>query len=775
MSIEFQIRSSALAGIITRSLQDHLRMACFPEFAGFFIDHADVVPATPGFSPVDGAVHIRVPVEIFVVSRAAVLAAPNGLPDGAANPMGVVDLIIELKVNGTDLALRCVDVVANLPVPVPPGLKQAICSSHQIPPFQLRRVFEMLKLPAPAASTVELAGETVCVRFDPSGGPVGRLFPDQEWGLFIDGPAVGQLALSFVPNTLSFAFLSLRMTPHWRPNGLTAHVDIDYEGAAQLPDPFTARGNGTFACDINLIPTPAQMLRANVGWTIQVNLGEFMPAFVDKMVKDLAAAVLNPQKFGGTPTGPRSFFVERRLPDIEFSGSRLTYTSAKASPAGMTIGGAVHFVLVPGRETIAAGPTPFSTPGYSIMASEYGCTFGLPSDEFIAARIKVYASISMGDYGKICGFEIVSPGDWIRRYTAFNEWHTGSGTLNIVIPGLIGLQIHEPVRILVHTSRGVRLFNLGRPNIQVDEEGNILNVDGVIIDDCLYMTIWDWYWATQPTDPITGKPLPPPPAPWPPPEWIEFNQEWLTIPPDADLWNRYLENLESLDLQLVTITGLEPNELIQFRSIEHAADILADQNGRAMVPVMLAHRHRLEPARLTRVNRKNFSGNITVRTALFERHSQLEGGLRNQIATTADGATYVIAEAEDGTFAYQPGMFGSWTRLEAPDTPLAEPTSQGSSAAYADLPGLVSLMRMPGFEDEPVAFAAMDDDSVLVLDLYEPGQARVAGIFRGPIGEIAMLEDWGITSARNRITAFKVTRSESFTGPPKKVLSFPKL
>lgn len=759
MSIEFQIRSSIFAAIVTRSVQQQLRKACFPETNGFFVDHVDVAPAAPSFSAAGGAVEIRVPVDVFVVKRDAVLAAPNGVPDGVTNPMTRVEIVLEMRANGTDVSLSSGNVDLG-----PLG------STSFGPPmfFNLGPIFDELKLPSPVSSSVELAGETVCVRFDATGGAIDHLFADHEWGVFVDGAAVERLALSSVPQNLPSAITSMRLSPHWRPNGLTPHVDVDYEGAAQVPDPFSARVSGTFSTDISLIPTPAQRLRNNVSWTLNVDLGKFVPAFVDKIVRDHLAAALDPRKFGGTPTGPRSFFIEKRLPDINISGSRLTYTSAQASPAGMTIGGAVRLVPDPGRETLKTSTASFSVPHFVLYASHYGCVFGWAGEVPSSDEFRVSASVGLDSSGEFCGFEVMSADGWIANHTTHHADFLESRTVRISLPALTAVGITEPVRILVHTSRGVRLIDFGKPHIEIDEEGNILNAEVTPIDDCLYMTLWDWYWHTGPTDPITGKPLPPPPKPWPPPDWDRFNPDWLTSPPNVDVWNSYIETLDALNLQIVTLTGLEPGELIQFRSFEHAVDITADKNGRAVVPALLSFRNRLEPAKLTRVSRQSFSGTVTVRTAVFERHTQLQAGQLNQVANAADGTTYVIAELADGKVAYRPGALGAWSRLEIGEIPQLEFASPASFEESVKLPGLVSLIRLPGFPDEPIALAAMDDDSTLVLDLAEKGHVRVAGTFMGPIGAIAEMGEWGIATAPNRITAFKVTRSGIFAGPPKK-------
>jgi len=72
---------------------------------------------------------------------------------------------------------------------------------------------------------------------------------------------------------------------------------------------------------------------------------------------------------------------------------------------------------------------------------------------------------------------------------------------------------------------------------------------------------------------------------------------------------------------------------------------------------------------------------------------------------------------------------------------------------------VVSVIRLPGFAEEPIALAVTDDGSTLILDLSRVGEVRVAGTFRGPIGELAASGDWAIGTAPYRVTAFRITRA----------------
>jgi hypothetical protein len=111
----------------------------------------------------------------------------------------------------------------------------------------------------------------------------------------------------------------------------------------------------------------------------------------------------------------------------------------------------------------------------------------------------------------------------------------------------------------VKTARCVRLADLGvPPKIVVDANGQVTNANDNYVDDCHYI------------DPNND---------------IRWRHDDLVIPLEHPDWSELIT--AGLDVQLVTLNGLERGELVQFRSARHQIDVTADQNGRAMVPVLL--------------------------------------------------------------------------------------------------------------------------------------------------------------------------------------------
>src|SRR5207248_3319996 len=275
----------------------------------------------------------------------------------------------------------------------------------------------------------------------------------------------------------------------------------------------------------------------------------------------------------------------------------------------------------------------------------------------------------------------------------------------------------------------VRLFDLGKPHVELDDQGHIKNAEGSYIDDCLYMDMWTYYWTMQQVD-FLGHPLPPPPEPWPPPDWLETNPDWLVLPSSPEVWADYLQGLAAVHVQVVTMTGLQAGEVVEQTGFEHAATVTADGSGRAVVPVVQSVRHggRLEPGKIMRVSR-TLGAQVAVQTAVFHREASFAAGRSNRLVTTPDGSAFVVAEFDDRTETYRLGSLGGWARVENDLVPQPPDEPAEPKAAGIDLPGLVSVIRLPGFADEPVALAAMDDGSTLVLDLTGD-RPRVAGKFR---------------------------------------------
>jgi hypothetical protein len=801
MSIELQIQSSILGAITARAVQARLRTRCFDPIASVYVDHADVAATPVELIAANAAVRLRVPLDVFVVRREDVLAAPNGVPAGATVPAKTVVVVLEMAAIGAVVSLQCVD--AEGAGAAKAAIVQAIGSPVT---SDLTATLRQLGMAAPSSSRVELIGSIVAIRFEPAGAPAAHLFPGHEWGLFLDGASVEQLAESKVTKGLKSRIPSLTTDAHWRPAGDKPHVDIDYAGKVPLPDPFAGDVDGWIGCDFSLTPPPLQGLRTTVHWSLHINLGDFVPELLVTLVEVMIESSMDPTQFGGTPIGDHAFTVDSPLPNVSFGGARFGYISVVASPAGMTIGGAVRLPLDPSRETVKPSVHQFGLPyrlDFCSLLAKTGS--GAPKKTASLGEVTTSGRVWLDDGGAFCDVDIVSPSDGIKPYLS----QPGAGAvaetheIRIVIPSLVALGITESVRFIVRTARGVRLVDLGiPPPATLDANGNVTNALLEYIDDCFYIPVGS-------SD--------------------EHGINWgigvsQLTPPLPD-WTTYLDRQRGIDVQLVTVSALEPGELIQFRSRDHAVDVTADRNGRALLPVLLPVTSRQEPASLIRVNRRSIAGHVTVRTAIFMDQVSLPAGRQHRLVSLPQGRAVLTTEFKNHIDVHEIGSFGApillkreTSRVEEsiggmahadanqkrvpartrdivqreshetigsqtrpshgeialdpqplpPDEKIAlnpqplPPRETGAlahspSLARINLRGTKSLIAVPGFAEAPIALATMADGSMLILDLSD-GTPRVSGTFAGPIGALDVAGDWGVAASPNRLSIYRVTR-----------------
>lgn len=810
MSIELHIQSSIFEAITARAVQARLLTTCFPPIGAVYVDHADVAATPIEIIAANTAVRLRVPLEVFIVRREDVLAAPNGVPAGATVPAGTIIVVLEMAATGAIVSLRCVDADLGLLDGVlgaaAPAAKATIISAvGSLPPLNLTAVLQGLGMLAPSSSQVELIGGIVAIRFEPAGGAVAHLFPGHDWGMFLDGDAVEELAVSMVPDELTSRLPSLTTDAHWRPAGDNPHVDIDYAANVPVPEPHSATVDGTLGCDFSLIPLPFRGLRTTVHWSfhshLHLNLGEFVPgfiengveSFIEKVIEDRIGKALDPAIFGGTKIDDHAFTIDSPLPDVSFGGARFGYASAVASLAGMTIGGAVRLPLDPGKATLQPSVSKFGLPLRLTTCRNLAKSgSGEPGKTVSLSEVKTHGRVWLEGYGIFCEVEVVSPGKWIEPYI---KQSGDTPEIRIVIPSAVALGIVEPVRLIMRTARGVRLIDLGTPPpVKLNAEGDVINARTIHTPDCLYINVeYGIKWARA------GGLL---------------DQSVVNPPMEHPDWTTYLGRHRGIDVQLVTLFELEPGELIQFRSGDHAVDITADRHGRALVPVLLPVANDQESASLIRVNRHSIAGHFSVRSAIFVNQVSLPAGTQQRLSSLVDGTAVLTTEFENHIDVHEIGSLGApilmkretackqehesgeaqtevsylgasmgtkdliqserQSAISSQIRPSHEvvalnpqplpPREVGTAACNPllaqriDVTGITSLVAVPGFAEAPIALAIMADSSMLVLDLGEDGNVRVAGTFTGPIGVLDVSGDWAFAADTDRVSIFRVTR-----------------
>lgn len=731
MHVEIQIRTSVFQTILTRSLQAKLRTGCLPSLGLVYVDHADVAPEAPQLTANGGIVHIRLFADVFIATRDQVLAAPNGVPAGVTTPAARVEVSLDLSVSGATVTLQCVDVNlgaadAALGSATKDEIKKAIGSNS----FDLTAALNSLGLPKPTVSRAELVADAVALRLDPVGEAAPRLFPAQEWGLFLDAATVEQLAKSAIPaDRLSTVVPGLSMDAHWHPQGEAPHVDL-------ASSPLTIhmglfKGDITFSADCAFSIIPPAGFHTAVDWRVHADFGPLVPRFVEKFLEKEIAGALDPTQFGGVPTGDRSFAMDRLLPLIAFSGARFRYENALASAGGMTIGGPVTLPVDVGSSTLTISVQAFTKASRLVVCSE-GPRAGAGVEPRFVATI---AKASLQDGGKICGVELLAPNDGLESYVSGTAASVDEvRDIWVRLNGLTALGVSQPVQMIVRTTRGVRLIDFGMPDhVKTDEDGFAVDMQIIYIDDCIYL-------EKSPFDHGIN--------------WGRLRRiDFLTDPDPID-WRTFAGG-RGLSVQLVNLTGLEPGELIQFRSPSHAIDVTADRAGAAVVPALLRLSEAPQPAFLIRVNRRPLEGRVTMRSTVFERHATLRGGQTYRLASFANGIAMLHNEFDDRVEVHRLGHLGVFTRVEKHGCRVLD--EMPATKAACDLPGLVSMIPVPGFAEERLAIGLMADGSKLIVEQTDDG-FRVAGTFRGPIDAVNEAGDWAALAAGQQIYVYNVTR-----------------
>lgn len=224
-----------------------------------------------------------------------------------------------------------------------------------------------------------------------------------------------------------------------------------------------------------------------------------------------------------------------------------------------------------------------------------------------------------------------------------------------------------------------------------------------------------------------------------------------------------------ISVQLVTLTALEPGELIQYRSQDHQFDVTADHNGQAVVPVFRSATNQ-EPANLIRVNRKSIAGHYSVSTVLFIHQATFPAGLQHRLSSIIEGSVELTTKFDKHIEVREIGPFGVMklrpsheeAELNPQPLPPAEIHMREQIALLKEkniLRGIVSLIAIPGFEDAPVSIASMKDGSKLVVDFANSDKPRVAGSFTGPIGNLEVHGDWAFAVGSGRVSVYRVTRT----------------
>lgn len=385
-----------------------------------------------------------------------------------------------------------------------------------------------------------------------------------------------------------------------------------------------------------------------------------------------------------------------------------------------------------------------------------------------------YGGIEIGGCGKLCAIEVRTPNPAYLQFIA----PPGAGTvledasLSVAIPYAIAGEMSEPMTLLLRTPRGVRFIDLGTaPKITTDATGRIEGARDLYLNDCLNIVPLDHSGAGV--------------------GWGESGVMDVSIfktrPPEEPDWTQYAHASGGFVVQLMRASGLDAGELLRFRSATHAIDVIADDTGRAVVPVMFPLSPIVAPALLVRANGRSLEGHVGVSSASFEQHVTLPGRLMPGFKVSASGQAYVPTHIGDGRVTHTVMAFGiienlrrrvgevplnaqplppvehgrNATELNPQPLPPVETHDQAmqrarETAERAGIHGIDQVVLVPGFASSRTAVAIMNNGSKLMLDLSR-GLARVAGTFAGPIGAVYVAGAWGVTTAGGQTAVFRVS------------------
>lgn len=749
MALQIQIQSPSLLDLLKGGLQQALDTTCLPSFTTpadtFYIDHADVLLGAMSSSIPGEAIF---PVNVFMVRQSDAIANMNGTPPGATSPAGQITVNLQVAVTGTVVSLSCTSVAlgslqavldaalgSSTAASVPSQIQSLIQSNLEGSSVDLGPMFSQLGLPSPSTSTIAEDSNSVFILFD-ADEIVDSLQPGQQWCFLINSATMQNLAVARVNAilpTLHQPITSSATSAAWAPAGTVPHVNVTVTGNVDVPDPLS----GNFEMDLGIdfdLQTPFGLaeLEQIVTWNFSISTGV---AIVDAIIELEFEEQFNPASFGGTPAGPNQFSLESELPTITLGGANLQYSSIAGLAAGMVLGGPVTGIPVEDNSVVRFDVGSFPS---QVLQLE-PCLGPKSAPTLSSVFISAWATCSPGT---VCSAVSV-PGSYdVQNYIA-----AGSTSVGVNLNGVVCLaaaQSGKPIELLVQTTRGVRAISFGDPPLpEVDSHGNVTNARVLLINNC----------------PIAVDP------------WFQvfkaYNPAWTPDPPID--WLDHLEDVAVFQSSLISLADLNAGELVTLtqRLNGGVSIVSAGQAGAAVVPALLAVRSIDEEAVLMRANRSSL-GTPALSTMLFQRMAVLQtpGAVSHELSGTARAATIVTTFADGssritlidslGTVRSRSDSISERANKVSSDMPKA---MQNASDWPLDVPGLIKVLPVPGFEGEPIAVAKLSDGACLLLERQPDTSIRVAGFVPRWPDMPPVSGNWAISSAiGDRIAVFRVSR-----------------
>lgn len=567
MGIELHVRSAVLERVVYQSTQQQLRLLQIEPVLGIYVDHIDVVQDGVALARTDAGVELRLHLDVYLETELGVRLAVDRTPPGATTPAGRFTIAFVFACAGGRLTITCSDVALEnvgedfreAIAPIMAAVRDGI---GQIAGVDLAPTARALGA-EPTSTALDLVDGVLIARFNAAGPAVPHLFAGQDWGLFVDGPAIERWVDSTLPNHPSEWVTTLNTHTHWRPDGMTPHLDVDFDGKAQVPDPFSGDFTGTFSIAVAVVA--GSVLQTTADWNVDLDYGALVPDVLEQMIENDIPRHMDPARFGGVALGERRFAVDTPLAPVALGDVDLRCTGILAGPQGMTVGGTARFPPDPSRAVLALTVQPFTPPARvdfcSILAAA-GSDVPDPITEL--GDLRASAWVTIADQGRFAAADVVGANERLQPFVhapdpgAIGE----SDEVDVRVPADLTPPVADAVEVRIRTARGVRVVSVGvPPRARPDGHGGYTGVIHSYIDDCLYREY-------GPYD--------------------EDGVNWGAGIVDGIDWDGFLHRSGGLKVHLLDVHGLEAGELLEVRTRDHAADIVADADGSALLPVMVA-------------------------------------------------------------------------------------------------------------------------------------------------------------------------------------------
>lgn len=754
MAIDFQIVQSTLAQIMTDWVQRDLANRCQPKVPGGFVDHLDVVSGDTTLSAAGGRLLVRIPVQVHLVTEAAVMAAPNSKP--VINNVGRVVVEVVLVADGTALKIESGShdlsglALSAIGKPFVMSLIDGFLSAaSKEPVMDFGPRFTELGIPLPAQSRIEQGFGVIAVRFDPAGPLSRHLGLNMDWGLFLDGPAVVSLLAAKMTN------FPVQPQMTWAPNGDVPRVNFSMRQSVRKKIPVnlfgwdtdivlhadvTVWGNARFSL------SPGPMLRTDLEWDVDIDSDDLgfvteyiAEEFFEDGVRNRVRTGLLAAIEGETPTGPTSLFLTRPLKPFTVLEAQMRWSKLGANAAGMTLGGTTQ------RHEASWGIPSFA-------AEQFGSPFwlgrcrelaragdGTPPQTFTPWQVDVAAGVSYKG-ATFCEAQVLAPNEGLQLLLKNDETE---GSVGIWMKGGQAGVIQAPVRFVLRTSRGVRLVDLGMPEIEVDGDGYVRNVNVIYLRDCLYL-------SGALLKLSIGEKL--------------TKEDFKTPPVDGPDWATQIGARFGFKAQLVRIEGLEPLEIVRFETPYHRLTLLADERGGLRIPALVPLGAVVPAATVSRRYNRAFPRTIEVETRDFRWLATTEAGEANWLRD-ARGTPRIMREGRGGRELTAFLATEGFVSLDAADDginpqplPPGSPSELRELVRAAGIADFEAVNAFPGFEDEPIAIVSLRGNDRLVVERDGAGNARISGRWEGPLAPLQIDGDFAMAVSGSDLLLFSIER-----------------